>query len=209
MASRAMTPTGEGRVCTSTTSALSPCPRVTWLVGLASVMARAGNARARASAGARTIVFVMGGLLVVVRQRSDQHSRPATGRPWFGALGRSSREQARHVMVRACETAPWRARAHLPHRCGVAAALALGPAVSNGIGRFAYALVLPAMRSDLHWTYTEAGWVNTANALGYLAGSLATLRLLRRLRPHGLFSVAMVVTSAAVFASGVSRNYPA
>ena len=91
----------------------------------------------------------------------------------------------------------------------IAAALSLGPAVSNGIGRFAYGLILPAMRSDLRWTYTEAGWVNTANALGYLAGSLATLRLLKRVRPQGLFSAAMVITTAAIFASGFSRSYPA
>ena len=90
-----------------------------------------------------------------------------------------------------------------------AAALSLGPAVSNGIGRFAYALVLPAMRTDLRWTYTQAGWVNTANALGYLAGSLATLRLLRRARPQRLFAAAMVVTTIAIFASGLSRSYPA
>src|SRR5205823_445409 len=66
-----------------------------------------------------------------------------------------------------------------------------------------------AMRSDLRWTYTEAGWVNTANALGYLAGSLATLRLVRRLRPQRLFTVGMVVTTAAVFASGLVRSFPA
>jgi predicted MFS family arabinose efflux permease len=65
------------------------------------------------------------------------------------------------------------------------------------------------MRTDLRWTYTQAGWVNTANALGYLAGSLATLRLLKRVRPQGLFSAAMVVTTVALFASGLSRNYPA
>src|SRR5437764_1104405 len=96
MASRAMMPTGEGRVCTSTTSALSPCPRVTWLVGLASVMARAGKTRARARAGARKIVLDMGVLLVVVRGRSDQLSGGATGRAWFGALGSSSRKRARY-----------------------------------------------------------------------------------------------------------------
>jgi len=44
--------------------------------------------------------------------------------------------------------------------------LALGPAVSNGFSRFAYGLVLPAMRDDLGWSYTEAGGINTANALG-------------------------------------------
>src|SRR5205823_3066085 len=102
------------------------------------------------------------------------------------------------------------ARAGAPHASmWTAAALSLGPAVSNGIGRFAYALVLPAMRTDLRWTYTQAGWVNTANALGYLAGSLATLRLLRRARPQRLFAAAMVVTTIAIFASGLSRSYPA
>src|SRR3954463_4056652 len=63
MASRAITPTGEGRVCTSTTSAFNPCPRVIWFVGLASVIARAGSATrtARASAGATTMLLDMGG----------------------------------------------------------------------------------------------------------------------------------------------------
>jgi len=90
----------------------------------------------------------------------------------------------------------------------VAAALSLGPAVSNGIGRFAYALVLPAMRSDLRWTYSEAGWIGTANALGYLTGAIATLRLLRRVRPQRLFVATIVVTTVAVFASGLTRSYP-
>ena len=50
--------------------------------------------------------------------------------------------------------------------------LSLGPAVSNGFARFAYALILPAMRADLDWSYTQAGSMNSVNALGYLAGSL-------------------------------------
>ena len=51
-------------------------------------------------------------------------------------------------------------------------ALAMAPAVSNGFARFAYALILPAMRADLGWTYSMAGWINTANAIGYLLGAL-------------------------------------
>ncbi|MEY2859693.1 MAG: hypothetical protein RL392_151, partial [Pseudomonadota bacterium] len=36
----------------------------------------------------------------------------------------------------------------------LALALSLGAAVSLGITRFAYGLLLPAMRTDLGWSYT-------------------------------------------------------
>ena len=65
----------------------------------------------------------------------------------------------------------------------LALALSLGAAVSLGITRFAYALLLPAMRADLGWSYTLAGAMNTANALGYLLGALATPWLMRRFAP--------------------------
>ncbi len=59
-----------------------------------------------------------------------------------------------------------------------ALALSLGAAVSLGITRFAYGLLLPPMRADLGWSYTLAGAMNTANALGYLIGALLVPRLL-------------------------------
>ncbi len=62
----------------------------------------------------------------------------------------------------------------------LALALALGVAVSLGSTRFAYGLLLPTMRDDLGWSYTLAGAMNTANAMGYLIGALATPWLLRR-----------------------------
>ncbi|MFT4727256.1 MAG: putative MFS family arabinose efflux permease, partial [Granulosicoccus sp.] len=55
-------------------------------------------------------------------------------------------------------------------------ALAMAPAVGLGIARFAYALVLPDMRTDLGWSWTAAGWMNTSNALGYLVGALLSAR---------------------------------
>ncbi|EHR73502.1 arabinose efflux permease family protein [Burkholderiales bacterium JOSHI_001] len=61
-----------------------------------------------------------------------------------------------------------------------AAALALGAAVSLGLARFSYALMLPPMRSDLGWSYTVAGAMNTVNALGYLLGALAMPRAMAR-----------------------------
>ena len=62
----------------------------------------------------------------------------------------------------------------------LALALSLGAAVSLGVTRFAYGLLLPTMRADLGWSYTLAGAMNTANALGYLLGALATPRLMQR-----------------------------
>jgi predicted MFS family arabinose efflux permease len=65
----------------------------------------------------------------------------------------------------------------------LALALSLGAAVSLGITRFAYGLLLPTMRADLGWSYTLAGGMNTANAAGYLVGALATPWLMRRYSP--------------------------
>lgn len=68
----------------------------------------------------------------------------------------------------------------------MALALSVGAAISLGVTRFAYGLLLPAMRDDLGWTYTLAGAMNTANAVGYLIGALATPRLLHCVGPSVL-----------------------
>ncbi len=62
-----------------------------------------------------------------------------------------------------------------------ALALGLAAAVSLGLARFAYALLLPAMRADLGWSYFTAGAMNTANAAGYLAGALLAPRVFARI----------------------------
>jgi predicted MFS family arabinose efflux permease len=59
-----------------------------------------------------------------------------------------------------------------------AVALALAAAVSLGLARFSYALMLPPMRADLGWSYTTAGAMNTVNAAGYLLGALLAPRWL-------------------------------
>ncbi|MGE4377554.1 MAG: YbfB/YjiJ family MFS transporter [Burkholderiaceae bacterium] len=84
----------------------------------------------------------------------------------------------------------------------LAAALSLGAAVSLGITRFAYALMLPPMRADLGWSYTLAGAMNTANALGYLLGALATPLLLRRLEPGTLLLAGSVLATLFMALSG-------
>lgn len=85
--------------------------------------------------------------------------------------------------------------------------LSLGPAVSNGIARFAYGLILPAMRTDLDWTYTEAGWINTANAVGYLAGSVLALYLISHRDPRQLFIGGMLLTIMALLFSATTRDF--
>ncbi len=57
--------------------------------------------------------------------------------------------------------------------------LSLAPTVGLGIGRFAYSLVLPDMRETLGWSYSAAGFMNTINAAGYLAGALMASKLIK------------------------------
>lgn len=80
--------------------------------------------------------------------------------------------------------------------------LSLGAAISLGITRFAYGLLLPPMRDDLGWTYTLAGAMNTFNAIGYLLGALSTPALLRVLSPARLLLLGAWLAAAFMAASG-------
>ncbi|BCJ35511.1 MFS transporter [Actinocatenispora thailandica] len=90
----------------------------------------------------------------------------------------------------------------------VAAGLAAGPAVALGLARFAYALVLPAMRTDLSLSFATAGALNTANAAGYLLGALVAAPLATRLGLRTGYLVGLVVTAAAVLASAGTGSVP-
>ncbi|ODS60878.1 MAG: MFS transporter [Acidovorax sp. SCN 65-108] len=78
----------------------------------------------------------------------------------------------------------------------LAVALSMGAAISLGITRFAYALLLPPMR------YTLAGGMNTVNALGYLLGALATPLLLRRVAPGAVLVAGAVMATVFMGLSG-------
>jgi predicted MFS family arabinose efflux permease len=84
--------------------------------------------------------------------------------------------------------------------------LALGPAVAIGLARFAYALLLPSMRADLHWSFATAGAMNTANALGYLAGALLAAVVARRYGTRRVFVASLGVTVLALLATGATGN---
>jgi predicted MFS family arabinose efflux permease len=85
--------------------------------------------------------------------------------------------------------------------------LSLAPTIGLGIGRFAYALVLPDMREALHWSYSAAGFMNTINAVGYLAGAMVASRLIRRfgLAANVRWGTLACVLSLALCA--VSQNF--
>lgn len=78
--------------------------------------------------------------------------------------------------------------------------LALGPAVALGLARFAYALLLPSMRSDLGWSFAQAGAMNTANAAGYLLGALIAAPLTARIGPRRAFIASLLLTALALVA---------
>ncbi len=90
----------------------------------------------------------------------------------------------------------------------VPAGLALGVAAALGFARFAYSLLLPAMQSDLHWTYAQAGSLGTAMAAGYLLGSLVTASVERAVGTSRAFRGGLVVTALSLLAMALFRNYP-
>lgn len=99
--------------------------------------------------------------------------------------------------------------APVPPTLRLAFALSMGAAVSLGITRFAYALLLPPMRDDLGWSYALAGGMNTANAVGYLAGALVTPALMRRFGVSRLLVVGAVLASLFMAGSGFVTAAPA
>ena len=98
--------------------------------------------------------------------------------------------------------------ATLPQLLALAVALSLGAAVSLGITRFAYGLLLPTMRADLGWSYTLAGSMNTLNAVGYLLGALATPWLLKRSTPTRLLVFGSLLASVFMAGSGFFIDAP-
>jgi predicted MFS family arabinose efflux permease len=85
--------------------------------------------------------------------------------------------------------------------------LSLAMAASISLARFAYAIVLPAMRDDLGWSYTQAGTLNTINAVGYLIGSFLAFASVRRLGPKMPFVAGLWLTAATVLAMAFVRDF--
>ena len=93
-----------------------------------------------------------------------------------------------------------------PYR--TALALSAGPIVSAGLGRFAYGLLLPSMRTDLGWSYEQAGWIGTANSAGYLIGCLVCLRFGSRIGAVALFNGGMILCALTLILTGWLAAFP-
>ncbi|MBK6367805.1 MAG: YbfB/YjiJ family MFS transporter [Polaromonas sp.] len=94
------------------------------------------------------------------------------------------------------------AQQSLRHSIQLALVLALGAAVSLGVTRFSYALLLPPMRADLAWSYTLAGGMNTSNAVGYLLGAMTFPPLFKRYGAARVLLVGAVWAFALMLATG-------
>lgn len=85
--------------------------------------------------------------------------------------------------------------------------LALAPAIGLGFARFGYALILPDMRAELGWSYSQAGWMNTINAVGYLTGALLAAPLARRIGLWRVVTVGVWLSVAVLFATGATSDF--
>lgn len=106
---------------------------------------------------------------------------------------------------------PGGAKASGPDASGLRTALAIlglasAPASALGFARFAYALLLPPMRSQLQWSFTVAGIMNGVNAAGYLLGAILAARLAARWGLRRAFLASLAATAAALAATGASGN---
>jgi predicted MFS family arabinose efflux permease len=76
-----------------------------------------------------------------------------------------------------------------------------------GICRFAYSLVLPDMRDSLGWSYSTAGFMNTINAAGYLAGALVAAATIRRCGAFNTIRIGAIACVLSLVTSAVTADF--
>lgn len=86
--------------------------------------------------------------------------------------------------------------------------LSLAAAVSLGLGRFAFALLLPHMRAALGWSYAQAGAMNTVNALGYLLGAAVTAPIITATGTRRPLAVVLSLVTASLLLSALTASFP-
>lgn len=65
------------------------------------------------------------------------------------------------------------------------------------------------MRADLGWSLAQAGAMNTANAIGYLAGAIAAGPLVTRAGCRRTYTLALAVTALALLSSAATSDFAA
>lgn len=86
-------------------------------------------------------------------------------------------------------------------------ALSLVPFAAIGLARFAFGLVLPAMRDGLSWSYFDAGLATTLNAAGYLAGAIFGAAAARRFGDRMVIVGGTAGMAVTLFATAISGAF--
>src|SRR4051812_21987072 len=97
--------------------------------------------------------------------------------------------------------------ASIAHPARLILIVSLAPTICLGIGRFAYSLVLPDMRDSLGWSYSAAGFMNTTNAAGYLAGALVASKLIKRIGLPATVRWGTIACVASLALCALSGNF--
>jgi sugar phosphate permease len=76
-----------------------------------------------------------------------------------------------------------------------------------GLARFAFGMLLPAMREALGMSYDEMGFLGTANFSGYLAAVAVVPLLLRRFSPRQMIASGLALIAICMFGIAAGESY--
>ncbi len=86
------------------------------------------------------------------------------------------------------------------------ALIALGAAVAQAFGRFAYGVLLPAVRDDLGISNTVAGTISAVNVGGYLLGTLLVAWVASRIRLLEVLRLGLTLTALGLFIAAIANS---
>lgn len=78
---------------------------------------------------------------------------------------------------------------------------------SLGLGRFAFGMILPNMQSSLELSTTQAGFIGSANFVGYFMGILFTSSLYSKYETYKLIPAALLFQAMSLFAMTFASHY--
>jgi predicted MFS family arabinose efflux permease len=78
-------------------------------------------------------------------------------------------------------------------------------AAAIGIGRFAFTPILPMMQEDFGLSVAQAGWLASANYLGYLLGALSAIGM--RIQPAAAIRAGLLAIGVTTLAMGLTQQY--